>query len=195
MSFVNFQKREIAMKVVYYGAAESGKTTNLTFLHKAMQPDLRGEMITLDTEGERTLFFDFFPISLGEVMGFKVKFQLYTVPGQSHYQASRRLVLEGADGVVFVIDSQWQRFAENLASWHDLIENMKSHGMSPEKVPVGLQYNKRDLPGVIPVGALEKRLGLAPDAVFEACALRGMGVMNSIRWITKAAIQRFTFER
>jgi mutual gliding-motility protein MglA len=195
MSFVNFQKREIAMKVVYYGAAESGKTTNLAFLHKAMQPDLRGEMITLDTEGERTLFFDFFPVSLGEVMGFKVKFQLYTVPGQSHYQASRKLVLEGADGIVFVIDSQWQRFAENLTAWHDLMANMKSHGMTPETVPIALQYNKRDLPGVISVGALEKRLAVNPEAVFEAVALRGVGVMNSIRWITKAAIQRFTFER
>jgi signal recognition particle receptor subunit beta len=195
MSFVNFQKREIAMKVVYYGAAESGKTTNLSFLHSSMQPELRGDMISLDTEGERTLFFDFFPISLGEVMGFKVKFQLYTVPGQSYYQASRRLVLDGADGIVFVIDSQWKRFAENIASWNDLVENMNSHGMTREKVPVILQYNKRDLPEVITVGALERRLGLTPEAVFEASALRGQGVMNSIRWITKAAIQRFTFER
>jgi mutual gliding-motility protein MglA len=195
MSFVNYQKREIAMKVVYYGAAESGKTTNLSFLHSAMQPELRGDMISVDTEGERTLFFDFFPISLGEVLGFKVKFQLYTVPGQSHYQASRRLVLDGADGVVFVIDSQWKRFAENLAAWNDLMENMGSHGMTPDKVPVILQYNKRDLPEVITVGALERRLGLKPEAVFEACALRGLGVLNSIKWVTKAAIQRFTFER
>jgi len=194
MPFVNFAKKEIIMKVVYYGAAESGKTTNLSVLHKAMQQEVRGEMVTLDTAGERTLFFDFFPVSLGEVLGFKVKFQLYTVPGQSHYQASRRLVLEGADGVVFVIDSQWQRFAENLAAWKDLIDNMKFHNMTTEKIPVALQYNKRDLPGVIPVGAVEKRLGLTPEAVFEACAVRGTGVMNSARWITKAAIQRFTFE-
>ena len=194
MSFVNFHKREITMKVVYYGAAESGKTTNLIYLHQTVQREVRGELVTLDTVGERTLFFDFFPVSLGEVMGFKVKLQLYTVPGQSHYLASRRLVLEGADGIVFVIDSQWQRFAENLASWDDLLENMKHHGMTPEKIPIMLQYNKRDLPGVVAVGALEKRIALRPEAVFEACALNGMGVMNSVRWITKAAIQRFAFE-
>jgi len=193
MSFVNFAKKEVILKVVYYGPAECGKTTNLLFLHKTISEKYHGEILLLDTHNERTIFFDFFPIYLGEVEGFKVKFQLYTVPGQSYYYASRKLVLDGADGIVFVIDSEKQRLDENFESWRDMMNNLKFYKISPKEIPIVLQYNKRDLPEIIDIGTVEKYLVLNGIPVFEACAIKGEGVFPTIKEVCKRVIERFKF--
>ncbi len=193
MSFVNFAKREVILKIVFYGAAECGKTTNLLFLHQTVQDKYRGDIVILDTKGERTLFFDFFPIYLGEVQGFKIKFQLYTVPGQSYYSASRRLVLDGTDGVIFVIDSQQHREHENFESWNDMMENLAFFRIDPAKLPIVLQYNKRDLTDLLELGSFERHLKLSGHSVFEAVATNGNGVFASIKDVSKQVIQRFQF--
>lgn len=193
MSFVNFAKKEVILKVVYYGPAECGKTTNLLYLNKTIQEQYRGDILMLDSYGERTLFFDFFPIYLGEVEGFKVRFQLYTVPGQIHYRASRMLVLDGVDGIVFVIDSQIHRLKENFESWEDMVDNLKSYKVSPKRIPIVLQYNKRDLPEIIDLGTMEMKLRLNGVSVFEAIAVNGKGVFPTIRTVCKEVIERFKF--
>jgi mutual gliding-motility protein MglA len=188
---INYREKEICFKIVYYGPGLSGKTTNLKHVHSALDNGRRGEMIVLDTEEERTLFFDFFPLDLGLIEGYAVRFNMYTVPGQVYYEASRRLILEGADGVVFVADSQTSRFEENIESFRMLEQGLVSCGANREEVPMVFQYNKRDLDEILPVGTLEKELGLNGIPVLEAVAVLGTGVMETIRIASRQVIERF----
>jgi signal recognition particle receptor subunit beta len=158
MSMINYASREINCKLVYYGPGLGGKTTNLEFVYNKVAPGSRGKMISLATETERTLFFDFLPVDLGTIRGFKVKFHLYTVPGQVYYNASRKLILKGVDGVVFVADSQIERMDANIEAMQNLYENMAQHGYDLTKIPFAIQYNKRDLPNAAPVGELQAAL-------------------------------------
>ena len=155
MSMINYASREINCKLVYYGPGLGGKTTNLEFVYNKVAPGSRGKMISLATETERTLFFDFLPVDLGTIRGFKVKFHLYTVPGQVYYNASRKLILKGVDGVVFVADSQIERMDANIEAMQNLYENMAQHGYDLTKIPFAVQYNKRDLPNAAPIGELQ----------------------------------------
>ena len=157
MSFINYSSREIILKIVYYGPGLSGKTTNIKFIYAATNPDARGKLISLETKAERTLFFDFLPLSLPAIRGFKTRLHLYTVPGQLFYSASRKLIMKGADGVIFVADSQEPRFEANLISMEDLQENLKAYDFDIEKIPFVIQYNKRDLPNVSPVEECGRR--------------------------------------
>lgn len=191
MPHVDYDNREIVFKVVYYGPGMSGKTTNLACIHRTVAADRRGDLVTLDTAEERTLFFDFLPVDLGCIGGFGVRFNLYTVPGQMIYEASRRLVLDGADGVVFVADSAAPQLERNLWSYRMLDQNLRSYGLDVESFPVALQYNKRDCEEPIRLGTLERLLGLDGIPVFEAVAVQGRGVMETIRCITKRVIERF----
>jgi signal recognition particle receptor subunit beta len=191
MPHINYEAKEIVFKLVYYGPGMSGKTTNLVQIHKSLADHLRGEMITLDTAEDRTLFFDFFPLELGRIEGYGVRFNMYTVPGQSFYEASRRLILDGADGVVFVADSQRLRLQENLESYRAMIDNLLSYDLDPKIFPTVLQYNKRDCEKPLPLGALERALGLDGLEVTEAIAIRGAGVMETIRAVSRQVIQRF----
>ena len=158
MSMINYASREINCKLVYYGPGLGGKTTNLEFVYNKVAPTARGKMISLATETERTLFFDFLPVDLGTIRGFKVKFHLYTVPGQVYYNASRKLILKGVDGVVFVADSQIERMDANLEAMQNLYENMSQHGYDVTRIPFAVQYNKRDLPNAAPVAELQAAL-------------------------------------
>jgi mutual gliding-motility protein MglA len=158
MSMINYASREINCKVVYYGPGLGGKTTNLEFVYNKVAPASRGKMISLATETERTLFFDFLPVDLGNIRGFKVKFHLYTVPGQVYYNASRKLILKGVDGVVFVADSQIERMDANIEAMQNLYENMAQHGYDLTRIPFAIQYNKRDLPNAAPVAELQAAL-------------------------------------
>jgi len=185
MTFINYSSKEINCKIVYYGPGLCGKTTNLQYIYKRMNPDARGKMISLATETERTLFFDFLPLSLGEVRGFKTRFHLYTVPGQVFYDASRRLILRGVDGVVFCADSQLTRMDANVESVENLRLNLEEQGYNPDKVPLVMQYNKRDLPNVASVAELHALLNLRNVPEFEACATTGIGVFETL----KAAIK------
>lgn len=191
MPYLNYFRREISFKVVYYGPGMSGKTTNLAYIHQALAPERRGELLMLNTDEERTLFFDYFPLELGMVEGYHVRFNMYTVPGQSYYEASRRLVLDGADGVVFVGDSQPQRIQENVDSFAQMQQNLLSYGLDLRTFPLVLQYNKRDCADPIPVGSIEARLQLEPLPVYESVATTGRGVMETIRTMTSMIIERF----
>ena len=188
MPFVNFMLREINCKLVYYGPGLCGKTTNLKYIFERANPDARGKLISLATETERTLFFDFLPLDLGSVRGFKVRLQLYTVPGQVFYDASRKLILRGADGVVFVADSQEMREEANTESMENLEENLKEHGLNLQKMPFVIQYNKRDLPDILPVEAL--RAALNPRGVpdQEAVAHLGTGVFETLKSVSKLVL-------
>jgi signal recognition particle receptor subunit beta len=181
MSFINYSSKEINCKVVYYGPGLCGKTTNLQYIYKRMNPDARGKMISLATETERTLFFDFLPLSLGEVRGFKTRFHLYTVPGQVFYDASRRLILRGVDGVVFCADSQLTRMDANVESFDNLRMNLEEQGYNPDKVPLVFQYNKRDLSDVASVSELHALLNLRNVPEFEASASTGVGVFETLK--------------
>jgi mutual gliding-motility protein MglA len=191
MPHINYRDKEIAFKIVYYGPGLSGKTTNLKYIHTALDKDRKGEMIVLDTEHERTLFFDFFPLELGRIEGYAVRFNMYTVPGQVFYEASRRLILEGADGVVFVADSEEHRVDENLQSFGMLEASLADFGKDWRTFPLVLQYNKRDLPQPLPLGTLEVELGLNGIPVFEAVATEGFGVMDTIRMASRQVIEKF----
>jgi signal recognition particle receptor subunit beta len=158
MSFINYSSREINCKIVYYGPGLCGKTTNLQYIYNKTNPEAKGKMISLATETERTLFFDFLPLSLGEIRGFKTRFHLYTVPGQVFYDASRKLILKGVDGVVFVADSQIERMDANIEAMQNLYENMTQHGYDLTRIPFAIQYNKRDLPNAAPVAELQAAL-------------------------------------
>jgi signal recognition particle receptor subunit beta len=188
MSFINYSSREINCKIVFYGPGLCGKTTNLQHVYGKTNPDAKGKMISLATETERTLFFDFLPLSLGEIRGFKTRFHLYTVPGQVFYDASRKLILKGVDGVVFVADSQVERMEANIESLDNLSINLKEQGFDLEKVPFVIQYNKRDLPNAAPVDELKKLLN--PNGVpdFEACAATGEGVFETLKAISKLVL-------
>jgi len=190
MSFVNHMAREINCKLVYYGPGLCGKTSNLQYIHDRTNPDARGKMLSLATETDRTLFFDFMPLDLGQVGGFKIRIHLYTVPGQVFYEASRKLILRGTDGVVFVADSQMARIDANEESVEDLVSNLAEYGLSLETLPYVIQYNKRDLPAI---GSLEElRASVNPLGVpeFEACAVQGDGVVETLKGVSKLVLKR-----
>ena len=190
MSFINYSSREINCKIVYYGAGLGGKTTNLQFIFDKTAEKQKGKMISLATETERTLFFDFLPLALGEIRGFKTRFHLYTVPGQVFYDASRKLILKGVDGVVFVADSQEERFEANVESLENLKSNLREQGYDYDKIPIVIQYNKRDLPNAVAVESLRESLnptGKIPD--FEAAAQSGKGVFETLKALARLVLQ------
>jgi signal recognition particle receptor subunit beta len=190
VSYVNHLAKEINAKVVYYGPGLCGKTTNLQHVFGRTRPDAKGKLITLATETERTLFFDFLPIDLGSVRGFKVRLHLYTVPGQVFYDASRKLVLRGADGIVFVADSQTSRFEANLESVENLNINLEAMGGSLASLPYVIQYNKRDLPEIDPIEKLRADLNPLGVPEFEACASTGVGVFETLKGVSKLVLKR-----
>ena len=188
MSMINYASREINCKLVYYGPGLGGKTTNLEFVYNKVAPGSRGKMISLATETERTLFFDFLPLSLGEIRGFKTRFHLYTVPGQVFYDASRKLILKGVDGVVFVADSQIERMEANLESVENLRVNLQEQGYDLDKVPFVMQYNKRDLPNAVPVEELRKVLNPRNVTERQAVAPTGVGVFDTLKDVAKLVL-------
>ena len=189
MSFINYSSREINCKIVYYGPGLCGKTTNLQWIYSKTNPDLKGKMISLATETERTLFFDFLPLALGQIRGFKTRFHLYTVPGQVFYDASRKLILKGVDGVVFVADSQVERMEANLESLDNLRINLAEQGYELDQMPYVVQYNKRDLPNAAPLEEMKRVLnpGGVPD--FEACAPKGTGVFETLKAVARSVLR------
>ena len=188
MSFINFSAREISCKIVYYGPGLCGKTTNLQYIYKKISPESKGKMISLATETERTLFFDFLPLALGNIKGFKVRFHLYTVPGQIFYDASRKLILRGVDGVIFVADSQDERFEANIESMDNLVKNLKEQKDTLEALPFAMQYNKRDLPNIVPSQELSQSLNPRKVPAFEAVAPTGVGVFETLKAVAKLVI-------
>ncbi len=188
MSFINYSSREINCKIVYYGPGLCGKTTNLQHIYTKTNPDLKGKMISLATETERTLFFDFLPLALGSIRGFKTRFHLYTVPGQVFYDASRKLILKGVDGVVFVADSQIERMEANLESMDNLRINLREQGYELEKIPFVIQYNKRDLPNAAPLDEMRKLLNTLSVPDFEAKAQSGEGVFETLKAVAKGVL-------
>ena len=188
MSFINFAAREINCKIVYYGAGLGGKTTNLQFIFEKTGPQHRGKMISLATETERTLFFDFLPLDVGTVRGFKTRFHLYTVPGQVFYDASRKLILRGVDGVVFVADSQAERMDANLEALENLDENLREHGYDINNIPYVLQLNKRDLRNALPVETLARELLRKGEPVLEAVAATGEGVFETLKEVARQVL-------
>jgi mutual gliding-motility protein MglA len=188
MTFINYASREINCKIVYYGPGLCGKTTNLQHIFESTAPQSRGKLISLATETDRTLFFDFMPLELGTVRGFKTRFHLYTVPGQVFYDASRKLILKGVDGVVFVADSQEERMDANVESLYNLEENLQAQGYDLMKLPYVLQLNKRDLPNVIPVDELSAELRRKEEPVVEAVASSGAGVFDTLKAVAKQVL-------
>jgi hypothetical protein len=189
VSFINYAAREINCKLVYYGPGLCGKTTNLKFIHTKVDPGTKGKLISLATETERTLFFDFLPLELGSIRGFKTRFHLYTVPGQVFYDASRKLILRGADGVIFVADSQVERMESNIESQENLEDNLAEQGMRLETMPHILQYNKRDLPNAVPIEELQAALNPRNVPWFEACAATGVGVFETLKGAAKLVLR------
>ena len=189
MSFINYSSREINCKIVYYGPGLCGKTTNLQYVYAKTNPDAKGKMISLATETERTLFFDFLPLSLGEIRGFKTRFHLYTVPGQVFYDASRKLILKGVDGVVFVADSQMERMEANLESLENLRVNLAEQGYDLNKIPYVVQYNKRDLPNVATVDELKRLINPRGVPEFQAVAPTGVGVFDTLKAVAKLVLR------
>ena len=188
MSFINYSAREINCKLVYYGPGLCGKTTNLQFIYSKTRPEAKGKMISLATETERTLFFDFLPLSLGEIRGFKTRFHLYTVPGQVFYDASRKLILKGVDGVCFVADSQLERMEANIESLDNLRINLEEQGYNLDTIPYVIQYNKRDLPSAVPVEELSQLLNTQRVPEFEAQAVSGEGVFDTLKALAKQVL-------
>jgi signal recognition particle receptor subunit beta len=188
MSFINYSSREINCKIVYYGPGLCGKTTNLQYIYKKTAPEAKGKMISLATETERTLFFDFLPLSLGDIRGFRTRFHLYTVPGQVFYDASRKLILKGVDGVVFVADSQLERLEANIESMENLKINLKEQGYDIKNIPLVVQYNKRDLPNISTVDELRSVLNSNGHSDFEAIATTGGGVFETLKAIAKLVL-------
>ena len=192
MSFINYSSREINCKIVYYGPGLCGKTTNLQYIYARTNPDAKGKMISLATETERTLFFDFLPLSLGEIRGFKTRFHLYTVPGQVFYDASRKLILKGVDGVIFVADSQVERMDANVEAIENLVVNLKSQGYDIMSIPYVLQLNKRDLPNVASVEEIGRLLQKKGEPMVEAVAATGVGVFETLKGVAKLVLQELT---
>jgi len=185
MSFLNYSTKEINFKIVYYGPGLSGKTTNIKHIYNKIKKDNKGKMVSLATETERTLFFDFFPLDLGTIKGYKVKFHLYTVPGQIYYSSSRKLILKGVDGLVFVADSQRERFEANIESLADMMENLVEYKINFNTLPFVLQLNKRDLPNVTPVDEMIAALRKKNEPVIEAVSMKGDGVIETLKSISK----------
>jgi len=190
MTFINYANREINCKIVYYGPGLCGKTTNIQWIHEQANPEKRGKLVSLATETDRTLFFDFLPLDMGMVKGFKVRFHLYTVPGQVFYDASRKLILRGCDGVIFVADSQRARLEANIESIANLATNLKENGFDIRTIPYVLQLNKRDMPTAAPVAEMEELLRFRGEPVIEAVAFKGTGVIETL----KAAARQILME-
>ena len=188
MSFVNYHTKEINCKIVYYGPGLGGKTTNIQYVYQRTTSQSKGKMVTLNTENERTLFFDFLPLDLGTIRGFKTRFHLYTVPGQVFYEASRKLILRGVDGIVFVADSQVERMESNIESLEGLKKNLTEQGYDFDKIPLVLQWNKRDLPNIVSNQDLQKKLNETDRPCFEASAIKGEGVFETLKSISKLVL-------
>lgn len=192
MSLINYSSREINCKIVYYGPGLCGKTTNIQYVYNKVAPETKGKLITLATEMDRTLFFDFLPLELGTVKGFKTRFHLYTVPGQVYYDASRRLILRGVDGIVFVADSQTSRYDANIESLYNLYENLETYKLKIEEIPYIIQYNKRDMPSIIDLEDLEQELNPEGYPFFEAIAVKGDGVFDTLKAVAKGVLQKLS---
>ncbi len=190
MSLINYSSREINCKVVYYGPGLGGKTTNIQYVYEKLAPETKGKLVTLATEMDRTLFFDFLPLELGEVKGFKTRFHLYTVPGQVYYNASRKLILRGVDGIVFVADSSEARFDANIEALYNLHENLKEYDLSLDEIPFVIQWNKRDMPDAIPVDELNQELNPEGYENFEAVAVNGVGVFDTLKCVAKQVLRQ-----
>jgi signal recognition particle receptor subunit beta len=188
LTFINYVAREINCKIVYYGPGLGGKTTNLQYVYQITSPENKGKLISLATETERTLFFDFLPIDLGQIRGFRTRFHLYTVPGQVFYDSSRKLILKGVDGVVFVADSQEERMDANAESLANLDKNLKEHGFDLQNIPYVLQLNKRDLPSAMPMEELKQQLLVKGEPVFEAVAPQGVGVLPTLKAVARQVL-------
>lgn len=191
MALINYATREINVKIVYYGPGLGGKTTNLRWIYGKLDQNAKGKMITLATEMDRTLFFDFLPVDLGRVRGFQTRFHLYTVPGQVFYNASRRIILRGADGIVFVADSQRERRGDNADSLDNLKENLATFNLRPSDSPYVMQYNKRDLPNLMTVAEMEGLLNPERVPYFESVATQGIGIFETLKEIAKMVIRKF----
>jgi len=192
MTFINYASREINCKIVYYGPGLCGKTTNLQYIFDKTNPAAKGKLISLATETDRTLFFDFLPLELGTVRGFKTRFHLYTVPGQVFYDASRKLILKGVDGVIFVADSQVERMDANVEAIENLETNLKTQGYDLNAIPYVLQLNKRDLPNVAPVDEMKRLLARKNEPIFEAVAAKGPGVFETLKGVAKLVLADLT---
>lgn len=190
MSLINYSSREINCKIVYYGPGLGGKTTNIQYIYDKLAPETKGKLVTLATEMDRTLFFDFLPLELGEVKGFKTRFHLYTVPGQVYYNASRKLILRGCDGIVFVADSSEARFEANIESFYNLHENLKEYNLELGKIPYVIQWNKRDVPDALPVAELNEELNPEGYEFFEGVAFRGDGVFDTLKCVAKQVLRQ-----
>ena len=190
MALINVAAREIHCKIVYYGPGMGGKTSNLQYIHTQVPKDAKGDLLSIATETERTLFFDFLPLDLGKVRGFQTRFHLYTVPGQVLYERTRVAVLNGSDGVVFVADSQRSKLAENVRSLQELARNLTQQGKRFLEFPLVMQYNKRDLPDVLPLEILEKYLNAMKAPAYESIAHRGVGVFDTLRTVSKVVISK-----
>ncbi len=190
MTFINYASREINCKIVYYGPGLCGKTTNIQWIYEQANPDKKGKLVSLATETDRTLFFDFLPLDMGTVKGFKVRFHLYTVPGQVFYDASRKLILRGCDGIIFVADSQKARMEANIESIANLATNLKENGFDVRNIPYVLQLNKRDMPSAVPVAEMERLLRFRGEPMIEAVASQGTGVIETL----KAAARQILME-
>ena len=192
MTFINYASREINCKIVYYGPGLCGKTTNLQYIYDKTNPTAKGKLISLATETDRTLFFDFLPLELGTVRGFKTRFHLYTVPGQVFYDASRKLILKGVDGDIFVADSQVERMDANVEAIENLETNLKTQGYDLNAIPYVLQLNKRDLPNVAPVDEMKRLLARKNEPIFEAVAAKGPGVFETLKGVAKLVLADLT---
>lgn len=192
MSLINYSSREINCKIVYYGPGLCGKTTNIQYVYDKVAPETKGKLITLATEMDRTLFFDFLPLELGTVKGFRTRFHLYTVPGQVYYDASRKLILRGVDGIVFVADSQRARYDANIESLYNLHENLEEYKLKLEDIPFVIQYNKRDMPDIISVEELEQELNPEGYPSFEAVAIKGVGVFDTLKCVAKGVLRKLS---
>jgi signal recognition particle receptor subunit beta len=188
MTFINYAAREINCKIVYYGPGLGGKTTNLQYIYTKTAPERKGKMISLATEADRTLFFDFLPLDLGTIRGFNTRFHLYTVPGQVFYDASRKLILKGVDGVVFVADSQPERMEANVESIRNLELNLRDHGFDLVMMPLALQFNKRDISGAVPSDEMYRMLNYKREPTFEAVAMDGLGVFDTLKSVAKQVL-------
>jgi signal recognition particle receptor subunit beta len=194
MANINYAEKELNLKIVYYGTGLCGKTTNLRMVYGALNPERRGKMMSLATELDQTLFFDFLPVDLGSIKGWKLRHHLYTVPGQIYYNVSRKLVLKNVDGIVFVVDSQEERLEENLESYNNLLDNLASYSLSIDTIPLVMQYNKRDLPNIMPISDLQSHINKAAYEYFESVAIRGIGVFDTLKTICRLTVRKHADE-
>jgi signal recognition particle receptor subunit beta len=189
MSFINYAAKEINCKIIYFGPGLSGKTTNVQYIYEHTQQQQKGKLVTLSTENERTLFFDFLPLAVGDIQGYQTRFHVYSIPGQTFYEVSRQFILKGVDGIVFVVDSQPERMEANIESFQGLKKALEQQGYDASKLPIVLQYNKRELQGAVPLAELEATFNSAKVPSFEAVANRGVGVMETLEAICQLVIR------